>query len=88
MAIEVAQPVFNAINTATQSQMASMNTVMSVIGIVIGGFWIVYIQMKFPLSLVYGMLLVIQYLLQCVPFYSMFLVVSHFLVLRLVLSLL
>ncbi|EAV9320847.1 type IV secretion system protein, partial [Salmonella enterica subsp. enterica serovar Hartford] len=46
MAIEVAQPVFNAINTATQSQMASMNTVMSVIGIVIGGFWIVYIQMK------------------------------------------
>ncbi|EJQ9383914.1 type IV secretion system protein [Salmonella enterica] len=46
MAIEVAQSLFNAIDTATKSQMTNMNTVMSVIGIVIGGFWVIYIQMK------------------------------------------
>lgn len=37
MDIQVAHTLFEAINNATKSQMANMNTVMSVIGIVVGG---------------------------------------------------
>ncbi|EFO1626146.1 conjugal transfer protein, partial [Escherichia coli] len=46
MQINVAETIFRAIDTATQSQMANMNTVMSVMGIVIGGIWMTYILMK------------------------------------------
>ncbi|HFO5568828.1 TPA: type IV secretion system protein [Escherichia coli] len=46
MQVNVAETLFRTIDTATQSQMANMNTVMSVMGIVIGGIWMTYILMK------------------------------------------
>lgn len=46
MQVNIAETLFRTIDTATQSQMANMNTVMSVMGIVIGGIWMTYILMK------------------------------------------
>ncbi|WP_208951035.1 type IV secretion system protein [Rahnella sp. ChDrAdgB13] len=46
MDVQVAQPLFDAINTATQTQLGNVTLVMSVMGIVIGGGWMIYILMK------------------------------------------
>lgn len=46
MNIQIAQTLFSFIDSATKSQMTNMNTVMSVIGIVVSGFWNIYILMK------------------------------------------
>ncbi|SEL87984.1 type IV secretion system protein VirB6 [Kosakonia sacchari] len=46
MDINVAQTLFNAINTATSTQLGNVTLVMKVIGIVVGGGWMIYILMK------------------------------------------
>ncbi|PLY35827.1 conjugal transfer protein [Pectobacterium carotovorum] len=46
MDIQVTQTLFDAIDSASKSQMTNMNTIMSVMGIVFGGVWVVYFQMK------------------------------------------
>ncbi|MCR8998684.1 type IV secretion system protein [Rahnella perminowiae] len=46
MDIHIAQTLFDAINSATQTQLGNVTLVMSVMGIVIGGGWMIYILMK------------------------------------------
>lgn len=46
MDIHVAQDLFNAIDVAAKTQMGNVNKVMSVAGIVMGAFWIIYILMQ------------------------------------------
>ncbi|WP_168395400.1 type IV secretion system protein [Erwinia amylovora] len=46
MDVHIAQTLFDAINTATKTQLGNVGLVMKVMGVVIGGGWIVYILMK------------------------------------------
>ncbi|EEF2701936.1 type IV secretion system protein [Salmonella enterica] len=46
MDIQVAQDLFNAIDAAAKTQMGNVNKVMSVAGIVVGAFWMIYILMQ------------------------------------------
>lgn len=46
MTIQVAQPLFDAIDIAAKTQMGNVNEVMSVIGVVVGAFWMIYILMQ------------------------------------------
>lgn len=46
MDIHIAETLFNAINSATKSQLSNVTVVMKVMGIVIGGGWMIYILMK------------------------------------------
>ncbi|WP_143354490.1 type IV secretion system protein, partial [Erwinia amylovora] len=46
MEVNIAQTLFDAINTATRTQLENVSLVMKVMGVVIGGGWIVYILMK------------------------------------------
>lgn len=46
MDIQVAQPLFEAIDAAAKTQMSNVNKVMSVMGIVVGAFWMIYILMQ------------------------------------------
>lgn len=46
MSIEVAQPIFDAIDNAAKTQMNNISKVMSVMGGVIGIFWMIYIGIK------------------------------------------
>ncbi len=46
MDIQVAQPLFEAIDAATKNQMSNVNNVMSVMGGVVGAFWMIYILMQ------------------------------------------
>ncbi|PIJ42799.1 type IV secretion system protein [Serratia sp. OPWLW2] len=46
MNIQVAQDLFNAIDAAAKTQMGNVNKVMSVAGIVVGAFWMIYILMQ------------------------------------------
>ena len=46
MNIQVAQDLFNAIDAAAKTQMGNVNKVMSIAGIVVGAFWMIYILMQ------------------------------------------
>jgi len=46
MDIHVAQDLFNAIDAAAKTQMGNVNKVMSVAGIVVGAFWMIYVLMQ------------------------------------------
>ncbi|EAU0147045.1 type IV secretion system protein [Salmonella enterica] len=46
MDIHVAQDLFNAIDAAAKNQMGNVSKVMSVAGIVVGAFWMIYILMQ------------------------------------------
>lgn len=46
MDIHIAQTLFDAINAATKTQLGNVTLVMKVMGIVIGGGWMLYILMK------------------------------------------
>lgn len=46
MDIHVAQDLFNAIDAAAKTQMGNVSKVMSVAGIVVGAFWMIYILMQ------------------------------------------
>jgi len=46
MNIHVAQDLFNAIDAAAKTQMGNVNKVMSVAGIVVGAFWMIYVLMQ------------------------------------------
>lgn len=46
MDVQIAQTLFDAINTATKTQLGNVTQVMKVMGVVIGGGWMVYILMK------------------------------------------
>ncbi|MBQ0957297.1 type IV secretion system protein [Serratia symbiotica] len=46
MDIQVAQPLFDAIDAAAKTQMGNVNKVMSVAGIVVGAYWMIHILMQ------------------------------------------
>ena len=46
MNIQVAQDLFNAIDAAAKTQMGNVNKVMSIAGIVVGAFWMIYTLMQ------------------------------------------
>jgi len=46
MNMQVAQPLFDAIDAATKTQMGNINKVMSVAGIVVGAYWMIHILMQ------------------------------------------
>lgn len=60
MDIQVAQPVFEAIDSAAKTQMGNVTKVMSVMGAVISVFWMIYIGMKSLYWYFEGMTVVIQ----------------------------
>lgn len=46
MEVHIAQTLFDAVNTATKTQLGNVTQVMKVMGIVVGAGWIVYILLK------------------------------------------
>lgn len=60
MNVEVAQPLFDAIDLAAKTQMSNVTKVMSVMGGVVGVFWMIYILMKSIYWYFDGLTVVIQ----------------------------
>lgn len=60
MSIEVAQPIFDAIDNAAKTQMGNISKVMSVMGGIIGIFWMIYICIKALYWYFEGLTVVIQ----------------------------
>lgn len=60
MNVEVAQPLFDAIDLAAKIQMSNVTKVMSVMGGVVGVFWMIYILMKSIYWYFDGLIVVIQ----------------------------
>jgi len=60
MTIQVAQPLFDAIDIAAKTQMGNVNKVMSVIGVVVGAFWMISILMQCLIWYFEGLTVVIR----------------------------